>query len=53
MILDAILGWFSSDLAIDLGTANTVVLAKGMRGHGLALLDDCAIIRPARARPAA
>ena len=29
MILDAILGWFSNDLAIDLGTANTVVFAKG------------------------
>ncbi len=29
MILDPILGWFSSDLAVDLGTANTVVFAKG------------------------
>ncbi len=29
MILDSILGWFSNDLAIDLGTANTVVYAKG------------------------
>jgi len=29
VILDPILGWFSSDLAIDLGTANTVVYAKG------------------------
>lgn len=29
MILDTILGWFSNDLAIDLGTANTVVFAKG------------------------
>ena len=29
MILDHILGWFSNDLAIDLGTANTVVYAKG------------------------
>ena len=29
MILDPILGWFSNDLAIDLGTANTVVYAKG------------------------
>ncbi len=29
MILDSILGWFSCDLAIDLGTANTVVYAKG------------------------
>ena len=29
MILDSILGWFSSDLAIDLGTANTLVYVKG------------------------
>jgi rod shape-determining protein MreB len=29
VILDSVLGWFSSDLAIDLGTANTVVYAKG------------------------
>jgi rod shape-determining protein MreB len=29
VILDTILGWFSNDLAIDLGTANTVVFAKG------------------------
>lgn len=29
MILDPILGWFSSDLAIDLGTANTLVYVKG------------------------
>ncbi len=29
MIFDPILGWFSNDLAIDLGTANTVVFAKG------------------------
>src|SRR5258705_13282042 len=29
MIFDSILGWFSNDLAIDLGTANTVVYAKG------------------------
>src|SRR5262245_11448246 len=29
MILDPILGWFSNDLAINLGTANTVVYAKG------------------------
>jgi len=27
--LKTILGWFSSDLAIDLGTANTLVFAKG------------------------
>jgi rod shape-determining protein MreB len=29
VILDSILGWFSSDLAIDLGTANTVIYVKG------------------------
>ncbi|MDH4017532.1 MAG: rod shape-determining protein, partial [Actinomycetota bacterium] len=29
MILDSILGLFSSDLAIDLGTANTLVYVKG------------------------
>ena len=29
MILDRIFGWFSNDLAIDLGTANTLVYAKG------------------------
>ena len=29
MILDGILGAFSSDLAIDLGTANTLVYVKG------------------------
>jgi rod shape-determining protein MreB and related proteins len=29
LILTRILGWFSSDLAIDLGTANTLVYARG------------------------
>jgi rod shape-determining protein MreB len=29
MVLNPILGWFSNDLAIDLGTANTLVHAKG------------------------
>lgn len=29
MILNPILGWFSEDLAIDLGTANTLVYKKG------------------------
>ncbi len=29
MVLDRILGFFSNDLAIDLGTANTLVYAKG------------------------
>ena len=33
MFLDPILGWFSNDLAIDLGTANTLVYVKGS-GHG-------------------
>jgi rod shape-determining protein MreB len=28
-VFNAILGWFSNDLAIDLGTANTLVYAKG------------------------
>jgi len=29
MIFDTILGWFSNDLAVDLGTANTLVFVKG------------------------
>ena len=29
MILDSIIGLFSQDIAIDLGTANTVVLVRG------------------------
>ncbi len=29
MILDSIFGWLSNDLAIDLGTANTLVFVKG------------------------
>ncbi|MEE9252927.1 MAG: rod shape-determining protein [Thermodesulfobacteriota bacterium] len=29
MIFDLILGWFSEDLAVDLGTANTLVYVKG------------------------
>ena len=29
MLFDAIAGWFSHDLAIDLGTANTLVYSKG------------------------
>ncbi len=29
MFLDSVLGWFSNDLAIDLGTANTLVYVKG------------------------
>ena len=29
MIFDSLLGWFSNDLAIDLGTANTLIYLKG------------------------
>ena len=29
MILDKLIGFFSSDMSIDLGTANTLVLVKG------------------------
>ncbi|MFM7737417.1 MAG: rod shape-determining protein, partial [Alphaproteobacteria bacterium] len=29
MIFDSLLGWFSNDLAIDLGTANTLIYQKG------------------------
>ncbi len=29
MLLDAVAGWFSHDLAIDLGTANTLVYSRG------------------------
>ena len=29
MFIDTVLGWFSNDLAIDLGTANTLVYVKG------------------------
>src|SRR3990170_161551 len=29
MIIDYILGWFSNDMAIDLGTANTLVYVNG------------------------
>ena len=29
MLLDPVLGLFSNDLAIDLGTANTLVYVKG------------------------
>ncbi len=47
MILDAILGWFSSDLAIDLGTANTVVFAKG-RGIVVSEPSVVAVVRDAR-----
>ena len=29
MVLNSIFGWFSEDLAIDLGTANTLIYVKG------------------------
>ena len=29
MILDKLIGLFSSDMAIDLGTANTIIMVKG------------------------
>lgn len=29
MLLDKIIGWFSHDISIDLGTANTIVIVKG------------------------
>ncbi|TLD88659.1 rod shape-determining protein [Helicobacter sp. MIT 05-5294] len=29
MVLDKVIGWFSHDISIDLGTANTIVLVKG------------------------
>jgi hypothetical protein len=36
MFLNRILGWFSNDLAIDLGTANTLVY---VRGKGIVLCE--------------
>ena len=47
MIFDAILGWFSNDLAIDLGTANTVVYAKG-KGIVVSEPSVVAVTRDAR-----
>ena len=29
MFLNKLVGWFSHDIAIDLGTANTIVMIKG------------------------
>ena len=40
MILNPILGWFSNDLAIDLGTANTLVY---VRGNGI-VLDEPSVV---------
>jgi rod shape-determining protein MreB len=47
VILDPILGWFSNDLAIDLGTANTVVFAKG-KGIVVSEPSVVAVVRDAR-----
>ncbi len=47
MILDSILGWFSNDLAIDLGTANTVVYAKG-KGIVVSEPSVVAVVRDSR-----
>jgi len=47
VILDPILGWFSNDLAIDLGTANTVVFAKG-KGIVVSEPSVVAVARDAR-----
>jgi rod shape-determining protein MreB len=47
VILDPILGWFSNDLAIDLGTANTVVYAKG-KGIVVSEPSVVAVTRDAR-----
>ncbi len=47
MIIDTILGWFSSDLAIDLGTANTLVYVKG-RGIVVSEPSVVAVSRDAR-----
>jgi rod shape-determining protein MreB len=40
MIINPILGWFSNDLAIDLGTANTLVY---VRGNGI-VLDEPSVV---------
>jgi rod shape-determining protein MreB len=45
--LKRILGWFSSDLAIDLGTANTLVFAKG-RGIVVSEPSVVAVVKDGR-----
>jgi rod shape-determining protein MreB len=45
--LNRILGWFSSDLAIDLGTANTLVYARG-KGIVVSEPSVVAVVRDAR-----
>ena len=47
MPLKRILGWFSSDLAIDLGTANTLVFAKG-RGIVVSEPSVVAVVKDGR-----
>ena len=47
MPLKRILGWFSSDLAIDLGTANTLVYARG-KGIVVSEPSVVAVVRDAR-----
>ncbi len=47
MPLKRILGWFSSDLAIDLGTANTLVFAKG-KGIVVSEPSVVAVVKDAR-----
>ena len=47
MIFDAVLGWFSSDLAIDLGTANTLVYVSG-RGIVVSAPSVVAVSRDGR-----
>ncbi len=47
MILDPILGWFSNDIAIDLGTANTLCYAKG-RGIVLSEPSVVAVVKDGR-----
>jgi rod shape-determining protein MreB len=49
MFFDPILGWFSNDLAIDLGTANTLVYVKG-RGIVLSEPSVVAVRKNARDR---
>ena len=47
MSLNRILGWFSNDLAIDLGTANTLVFAKG-KGIVVSEPSVVAVVKEAR-----
>jgi rod shape-determining protein MreB len=47
VIFDSVLGWFSNDLAIDLGTANTVVYAMG-KGIVVSVRSVVAVSRDAR-----